>query len=736
MPPTDAPSYHFTISGLPDDSFQVVKFTGTEGLSQLYEFDVLLASASHEIDLGAVLSGRTRLSVHRPGKQELGLNGMVLDFDQLEQNHGLTFYRALVVPRAWWLTQIRTTQIFLDDEMHHVLESILKQAALQPGLDFEFRLAANYPKRDWICQYDETHWNFFNRLMERAGLYFFFEQTQNGEKLVVTDTAMSHVPLTGEGGLSYRPPSALDTQLDPETARSFRCALHRLPKEVLIRDYNYRTLRQVEGRHEVSETGLGTIYRHVEDLRSNSEANYVAKARADGLACQGRRFHGETAAPFLRPGFTFHLSDHYRSDFNREYTTIELKHEGHQEAYIATLAGQNTKAAQDKPFYRNTFVAIPSDVQFRPEPKTPRPIVAGPVTAWIDGEAEGKYAEVDSMGRYKVVFPLDLSGRNEGKASHWIRMMTPYGGNGHGMHFPLHKGTEVLVVFRDGNPDKPVIAGAVPNMTQKMVVNEDNNTQCRLTTAGDNRFHIEDLEGSQRFLLHTPVENSWVRIGAPNDPPATSSDSDWNWNNAASKNGIAISTGNSFSVNCQVWNTVTFGESSSFTGGMKMATVLGETLNISLGPRHDIVIPRKYDYTPSKTGIESMCEYLHIKKKVVVAQQEQIAEQQQIIIEQNNVVIQEQNNIVQEQNNVVEDHNDMNVQHEQVVVEQNLNAVQQEQAIVNQNNQIVEQEQVIANQNIQAVEQNIMVEQQNNMVVNGMSLGAMKQMLFGGVDII
>lgn len=514
MPPADLPRYGFTLSGLPGDTFQVIQFSGKEGLSQLYEFDILLASANQQIDLDVVHSGRARMTVHRPGKRELMLNGVILDFDQLEQNHGLTFYRALVVPRAWGLTQIKTTQIFLNDEMHHVLECILQQAQLQAGIDYEFRLAVTYPRRDWICQYDETHWNFFNRLMERAGLYFFFEQTPEREKLVVTDTAMSHVPLPAEGGLSYRPPSALAAPVDPETARSFRCALHRLPKEVLIRDYNYRTLQQVEGRHEVSRTGMGDVYRHVEDLRSNAEARYVAKARAEGMACQGLRFHGETAAPFLRPGFTFRLSDHYRADFNREYTTIELRHEGHQEAYIATQVDPTRQPRQDRPFYRNTFVAIPSDVQFRPEPKTPRPIVAGPVTAWIDAEGDGQYAEMDALGRYKVAFPLDLSGRKDGRASHWIRMMTPYGGPGHGMHFPLLKGTEVLVVFRDGNPDKPVIAGVVPNQYQKMVVTQENASQNRLTTAGGNKLHMEDKDGGQNLLLSTPVKGTYVSLGS------------------------------------------------------------------------------------------------------------------------------------------------------------------------------------------------------------------------------
>ncbi len=51
-------------------------------------------------------------------------------------------------------------------------------------------------------------------------------------------------------------------------------------------------------------------------------------------------------------------------------------------------------------------------------------------------------------------------------------MMQPYGGKREGMHFPLRKGTEVLLAFIDGDPDRPVIAGAVPNPETPSVVTE------------------------------------------------------------------------------------------------------------------------------------------------------------------------------------------------------------------------------------------------------------------------
>ena len=42
-------------------------------------------------------------------------------------------------------------------------------------------------------------------------------------------------------------------------------------------------------------------------------------------------------------------------------------------------------------------------------------------------------------------------------------MAQHYSGSGYGSHFPLHLGTEVLLAFYDGDPDRPIIVGAVPN---------------------------------------------------------------------------------------------------------------------------------------------------------------------------------------------------------------------------------------------------------------------------------
>jgi len=88
------------------------------------------------------------------------------------------------------------------------------------------------------------------------------------------------------------------------------------------------------------------------------------------------------------------------------------------------------------------------------------------------------------------------------------------------MHFPLHKGTEVLLTFVDGDPDRPVIAGAVPNPETASPVTAANQTESVIQTGGGNKIRFEDLLGSERIIMETPASNSWIRVGTPNDPRA------------------------------------------------------------------------------------------------------------------------------------------------------------------------------------------------------------------------
>ncbi len=110
----------------------------------------------------------------------------------------------------------------------------------------------------------------------------------------------------------------------------------------------------------------------------------------------------------------------------------------------------------------------------------------------VDGEDDSVAAPIDELGRYKVLLPLDSVAAPGGKASRWIRMAQPSSGNAYGTHFPLHISAEVAVIHLDGDPDRPVIVGSIPNPETLSPVVGENASQSRIKTREGIILEFED----------------------------------------------------------------------------------------------------------------------------------------------------------------------------------------------------------------------------------------------------
>ncbi len=582
--------FDFVSHASPANTFGVVRFKGVEGFSTCYQFEIYLVSKNAEIDLTTVLENPVTFTILREDG-DIPFHGILAQFEQLHEVDEHVFYRAVLVPKLWWLSLTHHNQVLLNKTVPEIIEEVLKDGGLT-SLDFEFKLQKDYPQWEYICQYRESHLNFVSRWMEREGMYYYFEQTPEGEKVIITDTKIAHTDMPEGKTMYYSPPSGLSELHREEVIHAFICKQKMLPKTLRLKDYNYRTPSlEISGNAEVSAQGRGEVYIYGEHFRTPDEGNSLAKIRAEELLCQEKQFHGESTIPYLRPGYLFDLEDHYRRSFNRKYLTIELEHDGSQTAFLLAGIQKGLSEVEEQPYYRNNFVSIPSDVQYRNERKTEKPRFYGALNAKIDAAGSGKYAELDDQGRYKVVLPFDKSGRKNGKASAYFRMAQPYAGTDHGMHFPLHKGTEVLLTFVDGDPDRPIINAALSNPETPSQVTSADQTMSKITTSGGNKIHMEDEEGNQRILLQTPSADTFLRLGSVNDPPTSDAQKGFWGAHIATKEGLNIKAG--------FQNTIIFGESitnvngtnnlivwvndNKFVGGLRTDTTGGMRLNFKLG---------------------------------------------------------------------------------------------------------------------------------------------------------
>ncbi len=496
----------------------VVRFTGRGALSTPYRFEITLLSKDADTDPEQLVNKPARFVLHRDG-EDVTWHGIVMDAEYLRSFQGYSLFTAILTPRLEWLKNTHHNQIFLHEDVRQMLTDVLKDVRFTPD-QFDFRLQQKHPGHSYVCQYGESHFNFINRWCEREGIYYYFDQTDAGEKVIFTDTHVAHVAAAQGKKVVYSPVSGLDSGHRDEVVQAFTHRRRLVSSKVVLRDYNYEkpTIPMI-GEADVDTSGRGELTSYGEYFLSPEEGTRLAKIRAEEQGCRKETFEGESTVPWLQPGFVFEMTGHYRNKLNRRFLTIGIEMEGDQTA--AFVSGLKTELAEREKqvVYRNRFTAIPADVQFRPEVKTPKARINGTIQAWIDSAGSGKYAELDDQGRYRVIMPFDRSGRKDGKASTWLRRVQPYGGQGHGMHMPLHKGSEVVIAFTNGDPDRPIIAGSAPNPQTPSVITADNQTRSHLNSASGNDIHFEDKQGEERMQFHSRKGGEFMRIGAPNDPP-------------------------------------------------------------------------------------------------------------------------------------------------------------------------------------------------------------------------
>lgn len=487
----------------------VTAFVGREAISKPYEIDIAFQVNGLDVDVAAAVGARATLNIDRgPGAAPFILNGILASVELVNDfgNYGL--YMARMVPALWHLTLTHHSRVFTDNSIPTIIEAVLKDSGLS-GSDYRLSLWQSYATLEHVCQYRESNLAFISRLMEREGMYYYFEQGAEREVLVITDTRSAHAPLVSAPARYFAAPVGDVTA--GETLRSFRCKSQALPAKVSLKDYNYlKPSLDVSGSAPVA-SGPGDIVMYGENFQTPKDGARYAGVRAEELLAKQTVFTGSGRQFYLRPGYKFTLEEHPRLNFNGEYLAIEVEHIGNQAATAEEF--EDLFGVPSHEVYCAKVQAIPAKVQFRAPRSTPWPRIYGVVDGTVDGSASSPYAQIDAHGRYKVNIFFDESDLVDGSASTWVRMLQPHGGSVEGHHFPLRKGTEVHMVFLGGDPDRPVIAGVAHNTSKPSVVTQSNNTKNIIRTGSNNYIEMEDQLGATYVHVYAPRYNSTLHLG-------------------------------------------------------------------------------------------------------------------------------------------------------------------------------------------------------------------------------
>ncbi len=504
--PANQSQFTFRVQGLADNSFGVKEFRGeNQALDQDYRFEVALQSPDLILPERVIGQAATLELLQPTATTPMIISGVVCAFTWDEAAPGSRGYVATLASPLYPLTLRNNQRIFLNRSIPQIIEEVLTQAGLNATVEME--LQGEYPARAYTVQYDESDWDFITRLAAGCGIFFRIEAEQEQAHILFYDAVDKLPTLPGTGTLLYQPPTGANRA--QETIFSFNTRAEVLTDGVDLRDYNYRTpeaLLDASASRTVSAAGHGRDYRYGENHKDLDQATQLAKLRQQQLDWQRQLYYAASDCRTVAPGLRLTMTGHPEIDLNGEYLIVAVEQQGQQKSALAY--GKNSQGMT----YRNRLTLIPFGTPYRPKlPQLRRN--HGVFTAHIETTG-GTYAYLDDQGRYRVRLVFDGADTPQGQASHAARLLQPYSGDNFGTHTPLHAGTEVALTCVNGDLDRPIILGVLPNPQTPSPVNATNHSQNILRTFGGNELLLEDRKEQERIELFTRERNNILNLDA------------------------------------------------------------------------------------------------------------------------------------------------------------------------------------------------------------------------------
>lgn len=496
---------------LGEDELLLRGVTGKEELSRLYMYELEMVSLNANIDPSQIIGKNVRFVLKNLDDSIRYFHGYVSRFTCRGTDDRLSIYVAEVVPWTWFLTQTRDCRIFQNKTIPDIIKQVL---ANYISAEYELKLGGSYPAWEYCVQYRESDFDFISRLMEQAGIYYYFRHEEDRHVMVLADSRSAYqncaeAEVTFADNLSGG--DLDDKVLKWEHSYTFR------PSKASETDYNFEkpsaslrastnTILPLDGAPKTE------LYDFPGRYAQKPEGDAQIRVRMEEVEAAYDVVHGQSKCRTFFPGGRFTLTHHHSdAESGKQYVLTSVQFEAHQSGAFVTSKGKAQKE------YENSFTCIPATITYRPDRRTPKPVIKGIQTATVVGPA-GQEIHCDKYGRVKVQFHWDREGKKDDKSSCWIRVAQASAGAGFGAVVLPRITQEVVVQFLEGDPDRPIITGCVYNAEQMPPYTlPENKTRwvfkSNSTTGGGgfNELRFEDKKGQEHIFIHAEKDQD-IRV--------------------------------------------------------------------------------------------------------------------------------------------------------------------------------------------------------------------------------
>ena len=435
-----------------------------------------------------------------------------------------------------------------DTTIGDVVKKLCAEAKVQLELNPAYK-----ENKDYICQYEESDFDFIRRLAHQYQEWMYFD----GTKLIFGKPRKLADPIRLEYGTTL---SSLDIGLQTlarsEQVFSYHSGADReMQRMTPDLAYGHDKLAGDAFRASLGMFSKPARQHAMPRISDESELiNYMGRKQAAETA-ETHYITAESQVPTLRVGSVVSL---YSSFLERvgnlseeslgDFIIIEITHEVSQGSY-----------------YKNRFKAIPATIKAMPSPKVRMPLAETQMaTVLSNADPEGK-------GRVRV----RMNWQTDGMQTGWVRVMTPDGGSSkdvksnRGFVFIPEVGDQVLLGFRHGDPARPYVMGSLFNGTTGGGGLEGNHMKS-LTTRSGHTIKLNDSLSSLGITIKDIKGNS-IHIDSVGDDIIINA-----------KRNITINAGETFTVNCKNANILAE-ESINMNAEQDITSVSGESTSIQAG---------------------------------------------------------------------------------------------------------------------------------------------------------
>ncbi|EBZ6489485.1 type VI secretion system Vgr family protein [Salmonella enterica] len=456
-------AHNVTVSGsaVPPGALLFASLDGGEILSELFSYVVQLktpdtlnlgyVSPAANLPLKPMVGKDLCVNIELDGGGKRHISGLVTAARVVGHEGRSVTYELRMEPWLKLLTHTSDYKAFQNKTVVDILDEVLAEYPYP----VEKRLVESYPVRTWQVQYGETDFDFLQRLMQEWGIYWWFEHSEDSHTLVLADAISAHKACPDSPLVEWHQEGL---KLDKEFIHTITANESLRTGQWVLDDFDFTKPRSLLANTVANPRETGhAAYEHYEwpgDYFDKSEGEMLTRIRMEAQRSPGSRVLGGGNIRTLMTGYTFTLENYPTAEVNQEYLLMQT---------LLFVQDNAQHSGQDQHFTFSTrFELHPTREVFRPQRTVSKPHTKGPQSAIVTGPA-GQEIWTDQYGRVKVQFGWDRYGKMDENSSCWIRVSYPWAGKGFGMIQIPRIGQEVLVDFKNGDPDLPIIVGRTYN---------------------------------------------------------------------------------------------------------------------------------------------------------------------------------------------------------------------------------------------------------------------------------